>query len=140
MGLLSDFFIADETPAPDYQAGEAFDAADKCQFNDLSPLQAAQFLAVLRGRKYLVEMIREFKLVTAEDADDWTMTVPQDMVGALAALETPGIPNMASKFAEATHEELGWSPDEFVPIVLALSVLAQRAVAANKRMYLWNCV
>jgi hypothetical protein len=140
MGLLSDFFIADETPAPDYQAGEAIDDADKCQFKNLSPLQAAQFLAVLRGQEYVVEMIREFQLLTPEEADDWTMTVPHDMVSALAALEPPAISIVASQFATATREELGWSSDDFVPIVQALSVLAQRAIATNKRMYLWNCL
>ena len=140
MGLLSDFFIAEATPVPDYQAGEEFDDLDKCQFNDLSPLQVAQFLAVLRGQEYVVAMIREFQLVTPEDADEWTMTVPQDMVSALAALEAADVPNTASQFAAATSQELGWSPDEFVPIVKALSVLSQRAIATNKRMYLWNCV
>ena len=140
MGLLSDFFIADETRAPDYHAGEAFANADRCQFRNLSPLQAAQFLAVLRGQEYVVEMIREFQLVTPEDAEDWTMTVPHDMVRALAALETPRIPALASQFAVATREELGWAPDDFVPIVMALSALAQRAMATNKRMYLWNCL
>ena len=84
-------------------------------------------------------MIRENQLVTPEVAEDWTMTVPHDMVSALAALETPSILNLASQFAAATHEELGWAPADFVPIAMALSVLAQRAIATNKRMYLWNC-
>lgn len=140
MGLLSDFFIADAAPVPDYQGGEAFGDEDKCQFKNLTPLQTAQFLAVLRGQEYVVDMILEFQLVTAEDADDWTMTVPQDMVDALAKIERAKVANVASQFAEATSEELGWSPDDFVPIVTALSSLAQRAIATNKRMYLWNCL
>jgi|LakMenE18May11ns_1017448.scaffolds.fasta_scaffold8925126_1 hypothetical protein len=140
MGLLSDFFIADATPVPNYDGGESLVEADKCQFKNLTPLQAAQFLAVLRRKDYDVEMIREFELVTPEDADDWTMTVPNDMVTTLAEIESDGIAEVASRFAEATSEELGWSPDDFVPIVSALSALAKRAIATNKRMYLWNCL
>lgn len=140
MGLLSDFFIADATPIPDYDGGESISDTDKCQFKNLSPLQAAQFLAVLRGQEYDVEMIREFELVTSEDADDWTMTVPDDMVTILANIESARIADVASQFAEATREELGWSTEDFVPIVSALSALAKRAIATNKRMYLWNCL
>ena len=140
MGLLSDFFIADATPAPNYEAGEAFDDADKCQFKGLTPLQCGQFLAVLRGQEYVVDMVNEFELVTPEDAEDWTMSVPQDMVVALAKIQPGQIPALAAKFAEATTEELGWSPGDFVPIITDLSALARRAVANNKTMYLWNCL
>ncbi|MCL4219664.1 MAG: hypothetical protein KJ052_22005 [Candidatus Hydrogenedentes bacterium] len=140
MGLLSDFFIAHTTPVPDYQGGEAFADADKCQFKYLTPLQAAQFLAVLRGQEYAVEMINEFELVTPEDAEDWTMLVPQDMVDALARIDNTRVSAVASQFAEATREELEWSPEDFVPIVSALAALAQRAIATGKRMYLWNCL
>lgn len=140
MGLLSDFFIADASPVPNYEGGEGFDDADKCQFKGLTPLQGGQFLAVLRGQDYTVDMISEFKLVTPEEADDWTMSVPQDMVNALARLNPKEIPALATKFAEATAEELGWSADDFVEIVTELSALAHRAVEKGKTMYLWNCL
>ena len=140
MGLLSDFFIADGSPAPKYEGGEAFDDADKCQFKGLTPLQGGQFLAVLRGKKYKVEMVREFKLVTPEDAEDWTMTVPPDFVNGLAKLKPDEISGLAAKFAKATAEELGWSADDFVPIITDLSGLARRALEKGKTMYLWNCV
>lgn len=138
MGLLSDFFIADPTPALDYGGGESIADGDKCQFKNLTPLQAAQFLAVLRGQKYVVEMIREFHLVTPEDAESWTMTVPDDMVTALANIESGRIFEVASQFADATSEELGSSPEDFVAIVADLAALARRAIATNKKMYLWN--
>ena len=140
MGILSDFFIANPSPVPKYEGGEGIDDADKCQFKGLTPLQGGQFLAVLRGQEYTVDMISEFKLVTPEDAEDWTMSVPQDFVAALAKLEPDEIPKLAGKFAEATAEELGWSPDDFVPIISDLSALARRAIGNRKTMYLWNCL
>jgi hypothetical protein len=140
MGLLSDFFIAEASPVPEYEGGETFDAADKCQFKGLTPLQGAQFLAVLRGQNYMVDLVSEFKLMTPEEAEDWTMSVPQDMVKALAKLQPTEVPALAAKFAEATVEELGWSPNDFVPIVRDLSALARRAVEKGKTMFLWNCL
>lgn len=140
MGLLSDFFIADRSTIPQYSGGEDFDALDKCQGKGLSPLQAGQLLAVLRGCEYNVAMIKEFKLVSPEDADDWTMTIPQDMVDKLAAIQPEQVAGIAAQFATATKEELGWSTDVFIPVVGDLSNLARRAIVVNKAMYLWNCV
>lgn len=140
MGILSDFFIADGSTFPNYDGGEEFDAADKCQFKGISPLQGGQFVAVLRGQEYIVDMVSEFKLVTTEDAEDWTMSVPQDMVDRLAALQADQIPDIAEQFANATSEELGWSPDDFIPVVTELAALARRAVETSKSMYLWNCL
>jgi len=140
MGLLSDFFIADASPVPKYDGGEAFEDSDKCQFKGLTPLQGGQFLAVLSGQEYAVDMISEFKLITPEDAEDWTMSVPQDFVTALAKLQPSEIPALAGKFAEATAEELGWSPEDFVPIIRDLSALARRALEKRKGMFLWNCL
>ena len=140
MGILSDFFIADASRVPEYEGGERFDDADKCQFKGLTPLQVAQFLAVLRGQEYDVDMVGEFRLVTPTEAEDWTMVVPQDFANALAELSPSEIPELAGKFAEATSEELGWSADDFVPIVRDLSALARRAVEKGKALFFWNCL
>ena len=140
MGLLSDFFIASESPVPNYNGGERWGDLDKCQLKHLSPLQAGQFLAILRGQDYVVDLIFEFELVTPEDADDWTMVVPKDMVEKLAAVQVNQIVGLAEQFARVTNEELGWSPDDFIPVVTELTALARRAIENNKSMFLWNCV
>ena len=49
MGVLSDFFIADEASAPTYDPGTAFPADDRCQFKSITPLESAGMLSVLRG-------------------------------------------------------------------------------------------
>lgn len=140
MGILSDFFIADPSACRSYGGGDDFDSTDKCQFKGLTALQGAQFLAALRGGHFAVEMIREFELVTPDDADDWTVSVPQDMVEALARIRMDEIVAVADQFAQVTSEELGWSRDEFVPIVTELTALSRRAIETNKQMYLWNCL
>lgn len=138
MGILSDFFIADGSIVPDYQGGEAVDRSDKYQLKGITPLQAAQLLAVLRGQEYVVGMVREFKLVSPEEAEEWTMSVPQDMVHALAQIQGDQTAEIAAQFARATSEELEWSPNDFEPIVRELAALARRAMETGKSMYLWN--
>ena len=117
MSILSDFFIADGSTVPNYNGGQDFDAADKCQFRRLTPLQAGQFLAVLRGEQYVDDMLSEFNLLTPEDAEEWTMSVPQETVAKLASIPDDQLPDVAHRFANATSEEPGWPPDEFVPVM-----------------------
>jgi hypothetical protein len=140
MGLLSDFFIADGASVPNYDGGDTFEAADKCQYRRLSTLQAAQFLAVFRGQEFEIEMMDEFELLTPEDAVEWTHSVPQDMVTTLANLEERDFAAIAAKFVDATREELAYSLEDFVLLLRDLSALARRAIANHKRMYLWNCI
>ena len=139
MGILSDFFIAGGNGVPDYNGGQGFAPEDVCAAKRITPLEAGGMLAVLRGGDP-VALTGEFKLVTPQEAEDWTMSVPQDMVDALAALEDAAIPAMSEKFAQATVEELGWSQADFEPLVNNLRALAKRAQDQGKTMYLWNCM
>ncbi len=79
MGVLSDFFIADEASTPTYDPGPTFPADDRCQLNSITPLEAAGILSVLRGDGEQVALLSEFPLLTAEDADEWIVNVPLDM-------------------------------------------------------------
>lgn len=139
MGILSDFFVADEDGASEYN-GEGFAPEDVCQAKGITSLEAAGMLAVLRGGGDPVTIMDEFELVTPQEANAWTMSVPQDMVDALAALEEAAVPTISREFARATAEELGWSQADFEPLVNDLRALAKRAREQGTRMYLWNCI
>ncbi|QGJ72159.1 Hypothetical protein PBC10988_38750 [Planctomycetales bacterium 10988] len=138
MGLSSDFFLAEGSNIPEYDGGVGFPSEEVCQFRDISPLQGEQFWAVLRNEDYNPKKVGEFRLVTAEDAEDWTMQVPTEMVDLLAQVEESEVPGLAEKFSQATYEELEWPPFAFVAIITELSNLARRAKATGKTMYLWN--
>ncbi|MCY2968813.1 MAG: hypothetical protein NT069_35165 [Planctomycetota bacterium] len=137
MGLLSDFFISEGTAVPNYNGGDGLDFADCVKSNDITPLQAAQLLAGIRDIPFGHSMIREFEFLTPEDADDWTMSVPGDMVTSLANLPTGRVVALVERFASETEVELGWSPEDILSFVLELQTLAKRCVASNKSMYLW---
>jgi hypothetical protein len=137
MGVLSDFFIAEKGAIPNYDGGTAFPSENRCQFKSITPLEAAGIMEVLTGSDTF-EVLDQFTLLTPQDAEDWTMAVPEEMVEALAALEDSQIPDVAKRCADITAEELGWSPDDFQRVVSPLRDLARRALEKNNSMYLWN--
>lgn len=138
MGILSDFFIADANATPEYDCGPDFPSDDRCQFKYITPLEAAGILSVLRGGGDRIEMLDAFPLLTPQDAEEWTMSVPDDMVALLAEISDAQIPGIAQKCADVTAEELGWAPEDFTDVIKQLSELARRAVETKRSMYLWN--
>lgn len=138
MSILSDFFIADESATPVYDCGSEFPAEDRCQFKYITPLEAAGILSVLRGGGDRIEMLGDFPLLTPQDAEEWTMSVPAEMTSALAVLDDLQIPDIAQQCADVTAEELGWSSEDFEGVIKELCVLARRAIDSGKSMYLWN--
>jgi len=140
MSILSDFFIAEIGSIPNYEGGDGFASQDKCQLRRITPLEASGMLSVLRGGIDRMELFGEFELLTPQDAEEWTMSVPLDMVESLAALDEDSIPTTAKSFAEVTADELGWQEQDFVPVVTDLSALAKRALSSGKTIFLWNCL
>lgn len=138
MSILSDFFISDKEDDPQYAGGVDFCDADKLVWKGLSPLQAAQILAIVRGIKYSPDLMSEFTLVSPEDADEWTMSVPSDMVIFFAELDETQIPKLAETISKTTYEELRAEADDFESFIKSFKILSQRCTAANKRLYLWN--
>ncbi len=137
MGVLSDFFIADEGSFLKYDGGPDFPADDRCQFQSITPLEAAGMLSVLRGGGDRFEMIGEFAFLTPEDAEEWKISVPVDMVDSLARLNETRLTEVAAACSEITSEELGWSNGDFQIVLSHLSALARRSVETNRSMYLW---
>ena len=140
MSILSDFFIAEGTDVPDYEGGEAVAAEDKLQLRRITSLEAAGMLAAIRGLSSRKGLSREFELLTEPEAEEWTFSVPSDMVEKLATIPKTEFGALAQAFAESTAEELGWQQADFLPVVEGLSDLSQRARESGKQMYLWNCV
>ena len=141
MGLLSDFFIAKPDAVKTYGGDSQLLGEDCCQYKHLSPLQAAQILAVLRGTEYDLSLLDEFPLAyEASEDGPWTVQLPDDMVSRLAELNDSDVAPQALAWARETEEELGWGAAEFESIVRDLIRLARAARASGKSMYLWNCL
>ena len=137
MGILSDFFIGEKDTIPTYDGGDDFASEDRCQLKSITPLEAAGILEALTGRDTL-EALDDFTLLTPQDAEDWTMSVPDEMVEALAALNDSRLADVAKRCSDITAEELHWTPGDFLSTISELRGLARRAVDENKTLYLWN--
>jgi hypothetical protein len=85
-------------------------------------------------------MISEFPLLTPEDAESWTMGVPDDFVSSLAGLDSGGVASIAERFSRITAEELGWTTEDATSVVAELVALSKRAQEAEMKMYLWNAL
>jgi hypothetical protein len=138
MSVLSDFIIASGDSVPSYDGISGYPDADRCQFKRITPLEAAGLLEALRGEGDRISMLSEFPLLTPEEAEMWTMGVPEDFVIRLAELDSAGIARVAEQFSRITAEELGWSTEDSISTLTDLTSLARRARAEQKRMYLWN--
>jgi len=85
-------------------------------------------------------MIDAFPLLSPAEAEEWTMSVPEGMVTALAGLTDAALPDKAGQCASVTAEELQWSAEDFQEVLEQLRALARRAVEQGKSMFLWNCL
>lgn len=137
MGMLSDFIIANVDEAKAYD-GSDFADEDRLEGKHVTPLEAGAIAAVLRGGGDALDAMNEFDLISPQDAEQWCMTVPDDFVPLLAALDDTSIAEKSKQLAEATAEELGWSPADFVDFLGGLSALARRARERELSMFLWN--
>lgn len=138
MGILSHFFILNKDAAPEYDVWNDW-GSHRREYNGITPLEAAAMLKVIReSPNDRIEMIDEFKLLTPEDAEEWVMSVPDDMVKLLASVNQGKINDWAIKCAKMTKEELNWKSADFAEVLISLSELSKTAVAENMKMYLWN--
>jgi hypothetical protein len=138
MGTLADFFIADRSAIPIYEGGAGFDSIDRCDCGGLGLLQAEQLLGLLREMRGGGDHNNNFELITSPEGQDFTMSVPADMVAILGSLMDDEIMVVAERLAQDTQLELDWSPQDFLPMLTALGILARRAVDGDRAMFYWT--
>lgn len=137
MGLLSDFFICDAESMASYGETDAFPNDDRCQYKYITSLEAGGLLAALLDSGNALQMMDGFDLQTPEDAEDWTMIVPQQMRTALLSLDDASVQAVASRCV-STIETLDYTQDDYQTLIIDLCRLAERAAKSGKEMYLWN--
>ena len=135
MSSLSDFFLAENDSFPVYNAGVEY--PDKSQFKSLSILEISGILAVLNNGD-TIELLDNFKLLTPEDAEEWTYAIPNEMVLLLSKIEENQITNVAEKCAIETKEEIEWETNDFIPVITELRSLSLKAREQSKGLYFWN--
>lgn len=137
MSQPTDFFISNEQSVPHYDGIKDYPETDVVRTHGITPLEAAGLLEALRGEGDRIEMLDEFPLLTPEEAEMWTVAVPDDFVTKLAALDENRTTAVAEKFCSITIEELNCSTEDILPLVRELTNLSRRAQHEKMNMYLW---
>lgn len=138
MGILADFFISEKNIIPEYDCGPDFPDQDRYQLKGFTSLEAAGVFAVLKGENDAMSLIDQFELITPQDAEEWTMKVPDEMVILLSKLDKKDFPEKSEQCAKQTEDEIGWEASDFTYALEQLQKLASRAINNSKGMYFWN--
>ena len=138
MGLLSDFFISTTEEFATYGESDSFNVEDRCQYKYITPLEASSLLITVEGgSRDPVEGIDEFKLLTPEEGDEWTMSCPPKFLSLMASLND-GLIASAAERCVSSISTIAYTVDDYVQLLSDLRRLATRAEATGKSMYLWN--
>lgn len=136
MALLSHFYLSTPGEAAKYDAEPmAFDGV-RYPFERITDVELSILWSILRDEEWDTDLLDHFEMVfEVESGDRLIISVPQEMLDALAALPEDLVQEAAEVWAET--EELDADPAEIRPIVDALITLGRKAKADGKQVYLW---
>ena len=137
MGILSDFFLANKDAYRDYNGLDEYPQEDFFRARRLTSLELEGIYAALLGKEDRSGLMGEFNLLTEQDAEQWTYSIPPQMTLALVELPDSEINKIAEKVSEITQEELGWPASDFVPILENLKRLSVRGNEQGKQLFFW---
>jgi len=138
MGLLADIYVSRDEEAVGYDAApESF--PDRLQYKSLTDLELSTLWALMRGVKWEVSLMGEFACLLVKDGGERLIhKLPSTMVRDLGVLTPEQVAALAAKWAST--DELACKPAEVQPIIEGLVLLAQKASASDRNIYIWNCV
>ena len=136
MGLLTDFFISTPDEFGNYGESENFCDEDRCQYRYITPLEAAGLLTAIENDGDALDSVSEFKLLTPENGEEWTISCPPKFTELLAQLDNDSIPAVAER-CTTSIDSLDYTQDDYIQLLSDLNRLAIRANASKKSLYLW---
>lgn len=136
MALLSHFYLASPEDATKYDTEPmAFDGV-RYPFERITDVELSILWSILRDEEWDTDLLDHFEMVfEADGGERLIITVPQELLDALAALPEELVQEAAEVWAET--EELDADPSEIRPIVDALITLGKLAKEHGKQVYLW---
>lgn len=144
MGLLSDFFVANEEEAARYANRMNEDDQGKAialhlrpaEHNGITDLEVGTLWAILEDKEWDADV---HELENDEDGDEgssWLFRFPDRLVQLLARAEPPALDAALHRWADT--EELEVDAQQLRPVVQNFQRLAKQAIAEDKSVYLWG--
>lgn len=114
------------------------DASDKFEAHRLTELEVGYLYQIAMGRPTKFDSTLGFSVVNLFDGGERITTKLPDAFRDLLAVATA---EESNGWAHAwSKSELGWPKSDCSEVIKGLQCLAKRAQAANKSLFLWNCI
>ncbi|TSD57041.1 hypothetical protein FFI97_023085 [Variovorax sp. KBS0712] len=144
MGLLSDFFVANEGEAARYADRMSEDDQGKAialqlrlaEYKGFTDLEVGTLWAILEGKEWDADLHELESDEGGDEGDSWLFRFPDRLVQLLAHVEHSALDAALPRWADT--EELQVDVAELRPVVLDLQRLAKQAIAEQKSLYLWG--
>ncbi|MGQ2923449.1 hypothetical protein [Variovorax sp. DAIF25] len=144
MGLLSDFFVANEGEAARYADRMSEDDQGKAialqlrpaEYKGFTDLEVGTLWAILEGKEWDADLHALESDEGGDEGDSWLFRFPDRLVQLLAHVEHSALDAALPRWADT--EELQVDVAELRPVVLDLQRLAKQAIAEQKSLYLWG--
>ncbi|QRF62727.1 hypothetical protein [Variovorax paradoxus] len=144
MGLLSDFFVANEGEAARYADRMSEDDQGKAialqlrpaEYKGFTDLEVGTLWAILEGKEWDADLHALESDEGGDEGDSWLFRFPDRLVQLLTHVEHSALDAALPRWADT--EELQVDVAELRPVVLDLQRLAKQAIAEQKSLYLWG--
>ncbi len=144
MGLLSDFFVANEGEAARYADRMSEDDQGKvialqlrpAEYKGFTDVEVGTLWAILEGKEWDADLHELESDGGGDEGDSWLFRFPDRLVLLLAHVEHSALDAALPRWADT--EELQVDVEELRPVVLDLQRLAKQAIAEQKSLYLWG--
>jgi hypothetical protein len=142
MSLLSEFYIATPENAVSYDTDRNLPATERAEFSGLTYDELANLWAVLQNTEPTPDHSTAFESVLVVDGGERLINrFPAEFVSLLAALDDSSAAAAAAKWVQTGElAYMSCQPSDVMPIINAVSRLAQSAQQSGKSLYLWMCV
>lgn len=139
MGVLAEFFVADEPEALAYDADSALPESHRVLYKRLTELELGTLYHITLGKEVDDDTFYDFRLVkSVDDGEQLTTELLPDLVARLAGATNDELRAWAEGWGRT--EEIQVEGEEILQVLEDLRRLARLAQAESKQVYLWNCV
>ena len=124
--MLSHFYLADDFGAADYTVAQLCSAADRADFDGITPLELSTLWAIIERADWEVKMMRLFPIAMALNVGERIVhEVPAPIIERVATLSLEEIARVAQEWAGTL--EMAPRAGQVSVIVVELVRLATRA-------------
>jgi len=144
MGIISDFFVADETDAFKYEdlatSGDTLKLHEQfnpVQYNGYTDLELSTLWAILENQEWDLETHSLKKYSFGEDGETWLMSFPNSFRNMLCDLNEEKFELVTSEWVST--EELNYHENDVsIRLVRDLIYLSKLSKKTNNPLFLWG--